>query len=537
MHDPGGNNFNIEDGSTCDDGDSISGGSEPHATNTHHSHDRDNIQAIVPNLHHTPPALRFDKENTDGDNNSNSNAADTNTSSDDVKPVYNPGENTLRTKDGSTRDNNSGNNSILDNAASFVIEDTNSGDSNSNLNNNAVIINAACTFNADATVTTNTSISNPNNAAPTLNTNAADTETVSSDNASYIADAHHSCDRDRDKADFTVSNIDPVLEFAQATCHVPGTIANAVIAIIAIVIAIVNAAAINANAVDTTNNSISNRNIVAFANTTVVSTAAIFNANAAANSKRPDAGSSSSGRNNNNATNATFVNASVVSTAPAVNFSRIDGISSINNNANDADSIVTPACALSASKCRNTNTYPRSCIVPNTTAHNIEHKHKRGRTGTSSLSTIVHDNELEHECVRISPRDIIPQAPPLAAPRPDQPKQPPPSPSDGHDASAANTQAVQAYARPIVSDLARAPPDAFARFISIPRRLISPADDFGNDREHQRQVDPGGSNFKPPGRCKERTRPCCTRMHSPSLTLMVVCSFPGHTTLLGTKDK
>jgi len=38
-------------------------------------------------------------------------------------------------------------------------------------------------------------------------------------------------------------------------------------------------------------------------------------------------------------------------------------------------------------------------------------------------------------------------------------------------------------------------------------RFVSQAEDFG-DREHQRCVDPGGSKFKPPRRCKAST--CCS---------------------------
>jgi len=47
--------------------------------------------------------------------------------------------------------------------------------------------------------------------------------------------------------------------------------------------------------------------------------------------------------------------------------------------------------------------------------------------------------------------------------------------------------------------------DASTHFSGKEPRFASPVDHFDN-RQHQRRVDPGGSNFKPPGRCKASTR-------------------------------
>ena len=118
----------------------------------------------------------------------------------------------------------------------------------------------------------------------------------------------------------------------------------------------------------------------------------------------------------------------------------------------------------------------------------------------------MHDDKPEHECIRISPLDTSLQVPLITTPQMDKPEEPPPMPLTDTPRAAPNFQVVQDHHRPIVSDLTHAPPisfdDHFTCLVSIPRRFISPADDFSNNREHQQRIDPGGSKFEPPGRCK-----------------------------------
>ena len=128
----------------------------------------------------------------------------------------------------------------------------------------------------------------------------------------------------------------------------------------------------------------------------------------------------------------------------------------------------------------------------------------------TSHSSIAHDNEPEHERVRISPLDASPQVSPIAAPRMDKPEEPPPAPLTDTPRAAPNFQVAQDHHRLLIPDFAYALSDSFddplVRLVSRPRRLVSPADNFGDDREHQRRIDPGGSKFEPPGRCKVPVR-------------------------------
>ena len=104
----------------------------------------------------------------------------------------------------------------------------------------------------------------------------------------------------------------------------------------------------------------------------------------------------------------------------------------------------------------------------------------------------------------------------IITPQLDKPEEPPPPPPMDTSPAAPNSQVVQAT-RPIGYDPAHAPhsPDACTHFSSKPPRFALPADDFG-DREHQRHVDPGGSNFEPPGRCKACIRAGLGTGHFPS---------------------
>ena len=106
----------------------------------------------------------------------------------------------------------------------------------------------------------------------------------------------------------------------------------------------------------------------------------------------------------------------------------------------------------------------------------------------SSVSNIVCSNKPEHECARTPPLEARTQVPPAVAPPPDKPEEPPPArPTD----KAASPPTLKSRAMPRLThhhDIAH-----IARAPTTPR-----SDDFGDDRKRQRQVDPGGSNFKLP---------------------------------------
>jgi len=117
-------------------------------------------------------------------------------------------------------------------------------------------------------------------------------------------------------------------------------------------------------------------------------------------------------------------------------------------------------------------------------------------------STTAHDKH-EHKRARILPLGANHQVPPVATPPPDKPEEPPPAPHADTAPSSLNSKLVQAT-QPIGLDPARAPhlpDDACTHFSGKTPSFASPADGLSG-RHHQQRVDPGGSNFEPPGRCK-----------------------------------
>ena len=154
---------------------------------------------------------------------------------------------------------------------------------------------------------------------------------------------------------------------------------------------------------------------------------------------------------------------------------------SINTNSSDADSIFTIGCAPSTSE--RLDTFDSSGADPASPICN---------------STVVQDNESEHEHAHTLPLAVIHQVPPFAAPHPDKPEEPPPAPPTNATSAAPNPQVVQ-DTRHTISDPPRAPhlfDDAASSFIATAPHFPLPADDFDN-KNISNALTQEGQNLKP----------------------------------------
>jgi len=126
------------------------------------------------------------------------------------------------------------------------------------------------------------------------------------------------------------------------------------------------------------------------------------------------------------------------------------------------------------------------------------------------------------------PLDTGRQVPPFAVPRPDKPEELLPAPRTDATLAAPSSQVVQ-DTRTIGLDPTPAPHlcnDASTHSSGKTPSFASPADNF-DDKEHQQCVDPGGSNFKPPRRCKACTRIGLGMAHFPHRpTYLTLCLTP-----------
>jgi hypothetical protein len=156
----------------------------------------------------------------------------------------------------------------------------------------------------------------------------------------------------------------------------------------------------------------------------------------------------------------------------------------------------------------------------------------------NNASNIVHNNEPEDKCtrmVRAPPFDVVCEAMPLVAPPLDKPGEPPPAhPFDSTHPLPHSTNAtpsplksnVQAHST-IVHDLMRTPPNfvdiVFTHFTHKTCQFLG-QNDFDDDRNHQKRVDPGGSKFQPPGRCRDSL---CSGLETPEFDRRPTRPMPG----------
>ena len=116
---------------------------------------------------------------------------------------------------------------------------------------------------------------------------------------------------------------------------------------------------------------------------------------------------------------------SLITTACAFSASDLDlraSTFSDNNksNSDNATGIVDTACTLSADPADN-NTNRKRPDIPNSSSTDLASSIHNGTT------TTTHDNEPKHECVRLPPLVVNPQAPPFTALPPAKPAEPPPA--------------------------------------------------------------------------------------------------------------
>jgi len=161
----------------------------------------------------------------------------------------------------------------------------------------------------------------------------------------------------------------------------------------------------------------------------------------------------------------------------------------------DTDCIINVADSSSNSKCPD---------IPDSASTDLALHIRNGTT------TIACDDELKHEHACMPPLSASSQAqvPPFASPPPDKPEELPPMLPMDAAPSAPSSQVAQGTQHSVfcpmctLSDLLN---NAITHFIGGAHHFLLLVDDFSDDREHRRQVDPGGSKFKAPGRCKVRT--------------------------------
>ena len=132
-----------------------------------------------------------------------------------------------------------------------------------------------------------------------------------------------------------------------------------------------------------------------------------------------------------------------------------DAVTSSNNNSNDVTSIVNASRFLSTNVA-DSNSNSKLSDIPNISSTDAT-PHIR-----AAPSTFTHDNEPEHECLRILPLVVSHQVPPLASPPLDKPEEPPPDPPKNATPTAPTCRSCKTLA-PSVSTPCTPPPYARRR--------------------------------------------------------------------------